>query len=137
MGLRIKGLMSTICSKTVPNKLRFSEKVQERPHATISECHSRDRILHDIYIYIYVAFSSTYISCIIGLREVHAQAVSGNFAMYLGLGEYGNGPCLHSLHVLKTSARNKSRCRKRGVTYLAGPRCLINYTVAGRERSVC
>ena len=131
--------MSTICSKTVPNKLRLSETVQERPHAMISECLSRERMLHDIYIYIYiyVAFNSIFKVCIIGIREVHADADSGNFAMYLGLGEYGNGACLHSLHVLKTSARNKSRCRKRGVTYLTGPLCLINYTVAGRERSDC
>ena len=34
----------------------------------------------------------------IGHREVNAEAVSGRFPTYLGLGVYGHGPCLHSLH---------------------------------------
>jgi len=50
----------------------------------------------------YGEFNATYISCIIDCREVHAEAVSVHFPMYLDLGEYVNGPCLHSLQVLKT-----------------------------------
>ncbi len=35
-------------------------------------------------------------SCIIRPREVHSEAVSGHFPIYLGLGVYGHGTCLHS-----------------------------------------
>ena len=50
--------------------------------------------MHDMY----VEFNFTYISCIIRPREVHAEAVSELFPIYLGLGVYGRGSCLHSLH---------------------------------------
>ena len=41
--------------------------------------------------------NSAYKSNIILPREVYSEAVSGHFPIYLGLGVYGHGPCLHSL----------------------------------------
>ena len=48
--------------------------------------------MHDMY----AEFNSAYKSCIIGPREVHSEAVSGHFLIYVGLGVYGHGPCLQS-----------------------------------------
>ena len=46
----------------------------------------------------HVELNSTYISCITRPGEVHSEAVSEHFAFCRGLGVYGYGPCLHSLH---------------------------------------
>ena len=50
--------------------------------------------MHDLY----AEFNSAYKSCMFCPREVDSEAVSGNFPIYLGLGVYGHGTCLHSLH---------------------------------------
>ena len=62
---------------------------------TGSECTSRGLKLHDSY----PEFNSAYEPCSFSPREVHSVAVSGHFYIYLGLGTYGHGVCLHSLHV--------------------------------------
>ena len=35
--------------------------------------------------------------CNLSPREVHLEAVSGHFSIYLGLDIYGGGACLHSI----------------------------------------
>ena len=59
-----------------------------------SECTFRGLKLHDSY----AELNSAYESCSFSPREVHPEAVSGHFYIYLGLGIYGGGACLHSLH---------------------------------------
>ena len=44
-------------------------------------------------------FNSAYESCSFSHREVQPEAVSRHFYIYLGLGIYGGGACLHSLHL--------------------------------------
>ena len=72
---------------------RGQDKSKNGPE-TASECTSRGRIIHDMN----ARSNSTYISFIICPREVHSEAVSVHFMIYLGLGAYGHGLCLHSLH---------------------------------------
>ena len=52
-------------------------------------------LLHDLY----AELISAYRSCSFSPREVHSEAVSEHFYIYLRLGIYGGGACLHSLHV--------------------------------------
>ncbi len=59
-----------------------------------SECTSRELKLHDSY----AEFNSAYESCSFSPRDVHSEAVSWHFYIYLDLGTYGHGMCLHSLH---------------------------------------
>ena len=59
-----------------------------------SECTSRGLKLHDLY----ADFNSAYRSCSFSPREVHSDVISAHFYIYLGLGTYGGGVCLHSLH---------------------------------------
>ena len=60
---------------------------------TASECTSRGRMIHDLY----AELNSAYKSYIIRPREVHSETGSEHFPIYLGLGAYGHGTCLHSL----------------------------------------
>ena len=68
-------------------------KIKQKMTATVSDCTPRGPIIHDLY----AELNSAYKSCIIRPREAHSEAVSGHVSIYLGLGVYGHGMCLHSL----------------------------------------